>query len=429
MTVEVDSPLHEQTGPMRVWENNEPDHSTSQYAISATDSLMRASIYINLIMTHEQTLFYDSAYGLGSYIHMLSAATSAQFALVFSQTNLSLSAWSGYDTRRDDAVTTTTMENAIRRCTNDIASYVGVQYMVQGWGAWDEDVIYEYYGINPFDNTSWNMSHPLPHHFVVQWARKINNIVGERPTQVTYFPHQGQNHMGLPLSDKSLQYRALAYCTTDVDRYFPMLVYREADGGLQHMRAWVDQWSAISLYNTRPSTAINWSFLESEELVITMVDNGLMYAPTLTAYILNSAYNRITEETVTLHTSQLLWPDPITWQDILRGAKNYVLMPALSALGGLVTGGPAGALIAGGAHLAKNIIDDVTSGTKAEKAKEMTDAVAQAAKKIYVNPTHSTTTHEEKKDPKAKEVAEKQNIEKTTVQLSPPMVLAGSEET
>jgi hypothetical protein len=122
-------------GHFRGWATEVPTSMTSNYTIPTVQSLNRVSTGIGLILTHEMGLTFKSAQGFGSFVHMLATASAAQASLIFSQTNLNLSMWSGFNTTRDDVYSTETQQIAISLATNDIGRYTSVQALVQSWQA------------------------------------------------------------------------------------------------------------------------------------------------------------------------------------------------------------------------------------------------------------------------------------------------------
>lgn len=133
----------------------------------------------------------------------------------------------------------------------------------------------DYFGIDPFDNPNWLSCAPLPFHYVQQWAQKISFSAGDYPGGERLIPHNATNHYALLLTDKSLQYRSKAISTIDADRYLPMAVYLDTTGAAQHLAAWVDQWSFISNRAAGSTNILNRTFLESQEFVLSVIDNGI----------------------------------------------------------------------------------------------------------------------------------------------------------
>lgn len=355
-------------GDMRVWNAQIPLFKSPNYTLPTVQSMNRVAIRIGLVLTHEMGLTFKTSQGFGSYIHMLSTASAAQTSLIFSQTNLNLSMWSGYNTTRDDVISTRTIQTAISLSTNDIAHYTGIMSLVRSWQQWDENVIFEYFGLDPFQDINWLSYSPLPHHYIQQWSTKINFATGEAPREQTYLRHNDRNHMCLMFDVKTLQFRSLSSATIDADRYFPVVLIREPDSAVQHLTAWVDQWSYITNTSSGCQNKLDRSFLASNELVISLVDNGLDYAPIINGYVIGSNYTHSTEAIKTLTLFDLVWPDPIDQKTIIHAAKNYLAYPALAAIGSFITGGPVAAAVAGGSALAKAAIEDLAEKPKTTPA-------------------------------------------------------------
>lgn len=369
------------------------------YTIPSMESRVRICTAMELIAVHEKTTTFLSARGMQCHIHMLSAALAAQAATIFSATNISLACWSGYDTRGDSGFTTEAHQKLIPMATNAIASYTNLPQMMRSWNGWDFDMMSEYFGIDPFDNPNWLSCSPLPFHFVQQWAQKISLQSGEYPGGERLIPHNATNHYALVLTDKSLQYRSKAISTIDADRYLPLAVFRDTTGAAQHLYAWVDQWSYVSNAASGVSNVLDRTFLESQEFVLSVIDNGIPTDHPNLLYVVGSTCSQQTEKYRDVSVSDLVWPDPIDIKDIISAAKNYLVYPGLSALGGYVTGGPVGALVAGGTHLAKTIISEQLEPKDQAKAISAVTKIGKVVEDAY-GKTHTVQTHASEKKEK-----------------------------
>jgi hypothetical protein len=175
--------------------------------------------------------------------------------------------------------------------------------------------------------------------------------------------------------------------TIDADRYFPVVSIREPDAAIQHLLSWLDQWSYISNISAGNRNIGEGRFLESNEIVISLVDNGLSYAPKIDAYVIGSNYTHTNESIRDARFTDLIWPDPIDQKSVITAAKNFLVYPALAALGGLLTGGPTAAAVAGGTAVAKAAIESITSPAPAHLVVEhKPTAVAAATPTTTVNP-------------------------------------------
>ncbi|KMQ91419.1 hypothetical protein RF55_8718 [Lasius niger] len=91
-----------------------------------------------------------------------------------------------------------------------------------------------------------------------------------------------------------------------------------------------------------------------------------------------------------LKTTPIQWPDPPILDALWQGAKNYILKPAASALAGFLTGGPAGAAVAGATHIAHQLVTDLASTKESPKATEAVVRAEETAKKVLGLPAGST---------------------------------------
>lgn len=80
---------------------------------------------------------------------------------------------------------------------------------------------------------------------------------------------------------------------------------------------------------------------------------------------------------------------------IIEASKNYLLYPGISALLGYMSGGPVGAAVAGGSHLAQNVIKTVLPDEKKEKALELTQKIGDTVTKVYGERAHVPTQHDQ----------------------------------
>lgn len=109
---------------------------------------------------------------------------------------------------------------------------------------------------------------------------------------------------------------------------------------------------------------------------------GTPYIDKTTWYVNNSNYEYNDEAWSQTKVTPIQWPDPPLLETLWTGAKNYILKPAASALAGFLTGGPAGAAVAGATHIAHQLVTDLAPEKQAPKATEAVSAAEIAAKKV-----------------------------------------------
>lgn len=418
---------HDNTrGAVAYWIYKQPSYMSPGYNITTMDSIMRVSVYIDLILTSEDSQYFSSSEGHASWHHMLSMALTSQTTVMFAQSNINLAVWAGYDTRYDDAFSSFNLSKLIKGVFQGFVTYTNITELIRQWNEWDEDQIHEYYGMDPFNNTNWMSYSAVPYHLAVQWINKMKSVVGTEFKNTTYFRYRSKNRMALLVDQTSGEYRTHAVCTIDMDRYFPLVITRNADDALSNINAWVDQFSYISCTAASSNNVFDPKMIESQTFVLSPLINGLEYTPTLPMYIINSDFLNMTEQYRVTRVSDLMYPDPISLKDIISGAKNYVLDPIISAIMGFVRGGPTGALIQGGSRLAEKIIEATTSkGNTQDALKKATDEITQAAHKANTRIIHGEDTHamqNRMKHPGSEPTPQKElDLSETKVAPQPPM--------
>jgi len=180
-------------GEMSVWAAEKANKASCAYKISTMDSVSRYATHLGMIVTHEVGTVFWNGDGMSTYILMLSTAMGAQYSLMFSQSNISLAAWAGFDTRMDKVWMAAVMERLTYAATAGIAPWINLPSVIRGWDAWDEDVIFEYYSIDPFNNRKWLSYSPYPHYYVQQWSKKLQMVAGEDKCKLSMIPILGEN--------------------------------------------------------------------------------------------------------------------------------------------------------------------------------------------------------------------------------------------
>uniref|UniRef100_A0A2S2NZ08 Uncharacterized protein n=1 Tax=Schizaphis graminum TaxID=13262 RepID=A0A2S2NZ08_SCHGA len=412
-----DASLFHGTGHLIRWSEHEVQTRISpNYTLPSMESRVRICTAMELIAVHGNTTTFYNASGMQCHIHMLSAALSAQAATIFSSTNISLACWSGYDSHGDSGFTTEVHQLLIPMATNSIASYTNLRQLMTGWAGWDFDMMSDYFGIDPFDDPNWMSCSPLPFHFVQQWMQKVSLHLGKYPGSERLIPHNNVHHYALVLDEQSLQFRSKSISTIDADRYLPLAAYRGTTGAVQHLGAWVDQWSYISNVSSGSTNVLDRTFLESQEFVLSVVDNGISTDSANLLYVVGSTMVQQNEKYRDASLSDLIWPDPIDIMDYIRKVGNSIIPTGLSALGGYAAGGPVGALVAGGTTLAKQVIENTLAPKHQAKALQTTAQIGKVIENAYGKvPAQDMPKDDAKK-----------NVEPKTVP-SPQEVLAAAE--
>lgn len=363
-----------------VWSANTPLHHFSSYTVFTANSLIRVAISAKLLSTYENKLYFPTATGFASWIHMCSVAQICNTALLLAQTNISLSMWAGYCADGSDIGAQALMDRVVATGTSNRAKWFNFFSYFNQFNEWDAEDIVEYYSVDVRDPAAFHSYFPIPVHLLLQWETKLGKTSGEEPIHGS-FRHNKIDHRVDFLGPRSLDYRWKSICTPSFFQVHPMAIYRGTTGDTRHLPAWIDQWSAISIRNSGSTfyTSKDWA---SQVFAFSPVDNAMCYTQPTTLCVLNGWYSGSDKNFQTWSCTDLEYPDPIPWQSILQGAKNWILQPALAGLTGYATGGIPGAIIgAGGALMGQGIKEFSTPG-KEQSILETASKVLQHAREL-----------------------------------------------
>lgn len=361
------------------WAGSRPFSEWGSTKINTCDSIVRVSIRYGLVVTTEYNLPFETPSGLAGWVHMHSLALACQVGTMFSQNNIDLGLWLGFYMEMEDLKGPVLMMELIKTMSQDYLSWFDLKRLYRSWEQWDYEVISNYYGVDPFDADEWFWSHfPLPAHLLLQWQKKVNAQDYTFPKSLSYLFYGGENLLavGLPVDGKDA--RMLTSHTIDFLRYNPIVLATDLGGQKKPLFAWVDQYSWVTCRATVTGYLPDYSeYLESSVLVLPMVANTSALMSPREMYVLGSSNTLNVGAMRETSTSPLEFPDPISLQDIINAAKNYILHPLMSAAAGYLTGGMPGAVIAGGSRIAGQVISDLSA--KPSEAKEVMKAVAEKA--------------------------------------------------
>lgn len=374
-----------------VWAQAIPDFYSFNYTATTVNSVARVAIAMQLVVTSEISIRFNYGGGFATWMHMLSGALTAQASTIFTSTNINLSIWSGYNITEDEVFSTQYMMEAVKVATNGIANFQKYQQLVKTWTGFDPDIISRYFGIPVFEDPNWFSNHPMPYYFVVQWLQKHKSVEGQAPPHSVNWYHDKLSRIGLLVDETTRDYRPLITGSPNIQSYCPIVTAETIqEPSLNHMDLWIDEFAYLSNLSAKNTSTNKPRLLTSQTFVLSPVDSGLAYTPGLKIYVYNSAYENFSPERRDAVFSPLMYPDPPTLKEIVEGAKHWLLYPGLSALAGFVTGGPAGAAIAGGSHLAKNVLDKLTQDP--EQKQQLSEAVQKVARIAAAPAPLETTT-------------------------------------
>lgn len=351
--------------------NWDTEQSTPGYHITSSSSLSRVAIHIGLIETHQDSLRFNTAGSLPAWLHMLSVAHSANAAAMLVTNNLSVAYWSGTRTNNDDMYGTALIAEAKQTLFSGYVNHTRI-YEVAGLNAWPyylDRSCEEFYHI-PTTQENFLTHSPVPIHFVLQWVKKL--AIGNFPSipERKWFRFREHNTEGIPIRRDTAMSKLSMFSTIDFVRYRPRVLVRSYFEAIYY--AWVEMFSFLSMHYSGAAGLTKREFLESQTLTITPAVVNLPFVEDSVIYVLNSSSMLKSDATENISVNDILYPDPPTFEQAARFAKNYILGPATAGLMGMLAAGPPGAVIGATADVGQQILKDLI-GSREERAKQEKD--------------------------------------------------------
>uniref|UniRef100_A0AAU8L0J2 Capsid protein n=1 Tax=Hermetia illucens inse-like virus 1 TaxID=3231772 RepID=A0AAU8L0J2_9VIRU len=306
------------------WADRDPEKTTFKYHTTTCDSMRRLSIHLGLFERENVVLHFTNSSGVAAWIHMLAVSQSAMTACYLSSSNVTCAAWSGYNTQNDSVQQTAIMQSTYIQLFGDMIQYVKVKDMVDSWTEWDESVIMDYWGMDPFTDIDWLSYSPVPTHLSLQWIFKLDlsNMDHEYTNRMYKYSYVYEDiddvsHtvrmdlMGLDLDNKADLSKILAITTINFEQYAPIVVNVYGPRGPHTYGMWLDQWayisnSAMGKGHVQPSQ----QYFESLTPTISPVNTDIAYMEEDRVVILNSRAEKTNTKLLKINISDIRWPDP-----------------------------------------------------------------------------------------------------------------------
>ncbi|XP_011686539.1 PREDICTED: uncharacterized protein LOC105449216 [Wasmannia auropunctata] len=361
------SPQHEfPTGVVRVryvgqgerlritWSTQQPEVAVPAYNIQTMTSVSRVATAMGLILTHTESYRFASPTGFVHWVHMLSCAISFSTSAFLALNDISPRDWAGVDNRYDVAHRDSVL-NAIKSAMyGGITVHLDIENIMSNIQEWDLDIMAEYFMLSPYNNVDWMTFSPVPAHCTQQWVDKMGLTGGTIPKEITMFYYKSRPYMAMKVKREYGEHKFNMVTTIDMYRRFPQAIVREPGEGYVCLLHWVDNvagYSNAACNNNR--VLVPTDMYESLTYCAPVMNIGIPYSDTTNWYIIGSNYEYGDPALSGLKVTPIQWPGPPLLETLWQGAKNYILKPAASALAGFLTGGPAGAAVAGATHIAQ----------------------------------------------------------------------------
>lgn len=174
--------------------------------------------------------------------------------------------------------------------------------------------------------------------------------------------------LNLPIDDDN----QLIYVSSTIDffNYRPIVAIKRSYAAISYAAIWLDNWADATgiLYSKNMGIFMSTplSIVARDDLYDVVTPNMIM--------VINS---RATNNNINMRiprVSDMLYPDPSSLHDFLRGVLRYIQNIGPSAIAGAAAGGPMGALISALPALATEVVKDLknfVAGKEKQQEKEV----------------------------------------------------------
>lgn len=344
----------------------EPKGYFQHRAYSAT-SAMRLSSFLGLLTTHQQAYTLESGCGASVFVSMVATGLSLSTADTLLLTDVGTRAWVGLDSEYN-VVARDQLEHFVDEWTAHHTNWIDTQNFEESPEAWSQNTwehLNQYWvtqdAARVTDNINWCTTSPVPVVSAIQWLEKMGVVIPPPSPKFEMRLGIERDQISAFSLISSPSYKALAYSSTDLPRSRPRTWVKIPGYAPSSLGLWAESWDRVTSGPLQPA-----NIPRSPTFHITTNLFTLSY--TNTQYVTNDPVVQLWNGTpaitspgpeTTLRTSSIQFPDPPSATDFLRQTYRYIVDPAAHAAIGYLTGGPAGAVVGGGAALAKTALSDI----------------------------------------------------------------------
>lgn len=364
---------------------------TPTYHATSSTSINRVCIYLGLIATHTDSIQFSSSSALPAWVHMLSTAQYANTAHMLINNNIIVADWAGWRELNEDMHLNHMLQQAKQQLFNGYIIHCSAyrNAIIQGWETPTENqMAANYPGLEPDRDINWYSASPVPTHFLLQWIQKLKLDTYPAIPQPRYYAIGALSMRAIPIERETGETKTQIYSTIDFERYRPRMTY--IDTALVNMNMWVEMYSHMSMYYSSAPVFTQQTFLETAATTMTPARIDLPYVDDAKLFVRGSSAELAASANDVIKVSNIVFPDPPSFDSILTAAKNYVLGPLTTGLMGLFAGGPVGAGIGAGSELATQAVKDLLQYRKQHQDAEVERKRAEEELKRIREDTQNT---------------------------------------
>lgn len=361
----------------------DPQDITTQYTIPKCSSLSRLAIQADLILTHHSGIIAENVDAVGCWTLNNATAMLCSTAAFLVSNNICLNVWAGYHTVSDPTYMDWQMNTFKDMLTQGFVNHVSLSRSTEYW-KWTIADVNENYNIMAFDDPDWLNCSPVPINLFVQWIEKLKFPDFDGPNVAIYIRYEQQTYLAIPY-DRGQKFKLNQLVgSIDTDRSFPVQLCRN-DSDEKTVRAmWIDQDSYISLGNSGAAETCDPKFLNTKVSTLSPVNSSIAFMNDDRIFVFNSMLQNNSSIPRYPKVNAILYPDPPSFTEVIDIAKNYLVNPALAAMGGWLAGGPTGAVISAAGTIGGQVITDLM---KKDTEKELVERTAsKVLKDIHTQP-------------------------------------------
>lgn len=361
------------------------------YSITSSSSLSRVATYCGLVSVSQDSIRFENSGAMPAWLHMLSCAQYANTANFLVTNNMTTVDWSGWRELNEDIHLNEIMSVAKQALFSGYVQHQPV-FRTATYSGWDTPTVAQIattYDIpNPFNDMDWMSATPVPTHFLLQWVQKLKLDTYPTIPAPKYYAFGALSRRAVPLERETGLTKVQIYSTIDFERYKPRMTY--VDTTVHNMSMWVEMSSFLSMHYGSAPASTQRGFLETMSSTMTPARINLPFVDDAKLMVVGSSAELVGSANDVIKVSNIVYPDPPSFETVLTAAKNYVFGPATAGLMGALAAGVPGAVVGAGSDLASAAIKDILAGMERQRIEDRNREAAEkaiAASLAAQNPT------------------------------------------
>lgn len=312
-----------------VWKDAVPDTMLPMYNVPVCTSIVRLAIVAGLLERAQYLARFADPGSYQAWSHMVSGAYSANTACFLTTNDITQRDWTGYETDGQNHNRTIRFRSMKRKLLLNTMTHIDITAMFRDWRCTTRSNIMSYYNMDPVTSIDWLSMCPVPISFTIQWAVKLGLYVIDEVEKFRYFTYARERNRGIPLPPGAKYSKIHLAGVLDTKLLVPR-VYRNAVPTGHMYALWLDSYPSLSSDASCRGLTTSSSIVHSSTPTYTSLNIDASYIDNTTLYVIDSCMDSAEPSRFHIITTPITDPDPPTWQDVLRTAKNFLALPPTS---------------------------------------------------------------------------------------------------